>query len=98
MGTYFRLGPFVRIRHTRRGWRAGIGPRWFRQWFGTGGRGVSTGAGPFSYYQALPKAMKDRWRGTCPVCNSGPGYPCVYMSGQYPGHPMPNAHRSRRAG
>lgn len=49
MGIYLRA-PLVRVRVTKRGVRTGFGPRWLRFWRGTGGRGVSTGAGPFSYY------------------------------------------------
>jgi hypothetical protein len=61
VGTYIRL-PGVRLRHTRRGWRAGIGPRIFRQWFGAGGRGVSTGAGPFSHYRPIKSKQTARRR------------------------------------
>lgn len=49
MGTYLRTR-FLKLRHTRRGWRVGIGPRIFRRWYGAGGRGTSTGIGPFSKY------------------------------------------------
>jgi hypothetical protein len=51
MSTYIRLGPFAKLRLGKRGVRAGIGPRWLREWFGAGGRGWSTGFGPFSFYQ-----------------------------------------------
>jgi hypothetical protein len=44
MGTYVRLGRFGKLKHTRRGLRLGIGPSWCREWFGAGGRSVSTGA------------------------------------------------------
>jgi hypothetical protein len=57
MGTYLNLGP-VKLRHTKRGWRAGIGPRWLRFWTGAGGDGVSTGAGPFSYYKPLRRKSR----------------------------------------
>lgn len=48
MGIY--LGP---LRFTRRGVRARIGPRLFRLHIGAGGPGISTGAGPFTYYKSL---------------------------------------------
>jgi len=49
MGVYLKLLPGVKVRVTKRGVRAGIGPRWFRFWAGAGGQGVSTGAGPVSW-------------------------------------------------
>lgn len=54
MSMYLRLGPFVKLRLSRRRGktrvRAGLGPRVFRQWFGAGGRGTSAGFGPFTWY------------------------------------------------
>lgn len=51
MGTYITVIPgLLKLRHTRAGWRVSVGPRILREHFGAGGRGVSTGAGPFSYY------------------------------------------------
>lgn len=50
MGFYFRVAPGVKIRATSRGLRASVGPRAARVHFGAGGAGVSTGAGPFTYY------------------------------------------------
>lgn len=50
MGIYVRL-PGVKLRLSRRGVRAGIGPRWLRRWTGAGGHGWSTGAGPVSAYR-----------------------------------------------
>lgn len=60
MGMYFNPIPWVKISKTKRGWRVGIGPRWFREWFGRGGRGVSTGYGPFSYYKRLGRRRNPR--------------------------------------
>lgn len=60
MGTYLNLGRLVKVRHTKRGWRVGIGPRWLRRWYGTGGRGTSTGAGPFSYYRPDERRRRAR--------------------------------------
>ena len=51
---YIRLAPGVKVRLGRRGARVGVGPRWLRFWFGKGGRGVSTGAGPVSAYRPGP--------------------------------------------
>lgn len=50
MGFYFRVAPGVKIRATKRGLRTSVGPRAARVHFGAGGTGVSTGAGPFTYY------------------------------------------------
>lgn len=48
MGIY--LGPF---RITKRGVRARVGPRIMRVHVGSGGAGISTGAGPFTYYKRI---------------------------------------------
>jgi hypothetical protein len=55
MGLYFRIAPGVklRLRLTKSGVRAGIGPRAARFWVGAGGTGVSTGAGPVSLYRGI---------------------------------------------
>jgi hypothetical protein len=53
MGFYFRVAPGLRLRLTSRGLRASIGPRAARLHVGAGGPGVSTGAGPVSYYHSL---------------------------------------------
>jgi hypothetical protein len=53
MGFYFKVAPGVKIRATRRGLRASVGPRAARVHFGAGGTGVSTGAGPVSLYHAV---------------------------------------------
>jgi hypothetical protein len=51
---------WLRLRFTRRGLRAGAGPRWLRLWGGVGGEGVSTGAGPVSYYRPLRRERGQR--------------------------------------
>lgn len=77
MGVYIRPFPGLKLRFTKRGVRAGVGPRWLRAWFGAGGSGISTGAGPVSYYRRLTPATaseprKLAWHGqlgtawTCP--------------------------------
>ncbi len=53
MGFYFRVAPGVKIRATKRGLRTSVGPRAARVHFGAGGTGISTGAGPFTYYAPL---------------------------------------------
>jgi hypothetical protein len=53
MGFYFKVAPGVKIRATKRGLRASVGPRAARVHFGAGGTGVSTGAGPVSLYRAI---------------------------------------------
>jgi len=53
MGLYVRLLPGVKLRATRRGLRWSFGPRWLRLHAGAGGTGLSTGAGPVSYYRPL---------------------------------------------
>ena len=82
MGIY--LGP---VRVTRRGVRVRIGPRLLRLHFGAGGPGVSTGAGPFTWYRPLrlgdgagsgqerPLSPQPGWRGVslCPE-RSPPGH------------------------
>lgn len=62
MGFYIRVAPGLRLRLTPRGVRASIGPRIARLHVGAGGPGVSTGAGPVSYYQPLDVA-----RGASPI-------------------------------
>ena len=55
MGGFFsvRLAPGVRISASSRGLRAHVGPRGARLHVGGGGTGVSTGTGPFTYYQSV---------------------------------------------
>lgn len=48
-----RLAPGVRVSASSRGLRAHVGPRGARLHVGGGGTGVSTGTGPFTYYQSL---------------------------------------------
>lgn len=60
MGLYLRVAPGVKLRMTRRGARAGIGPRAARVWVGAGGTGVSTGAGPVSLYKGLHRRSRRR--------------------------------------
>lgn len=60
MGIY--LGPF---RLTKRGVRVRIGPRAARLHIGAGGPGLSTGAGPFTFYQPL-RGKRRRGRRAAP--------------------------------
>src|SRR5437868_732064 len=53
MGLYFQVAPGLKLRLTKSGVRAGVGPRAARLWVGAGGPGVSSGAGPFTMYQGL---------------------------------------------
>ncbi len=53
MGFYFRLAPGIRLGVTQRGLRASLGPRSARLHVGAGRPGLSTGAGPLTYYQPL---------------------------------------------
>jgi hypothetical protein len=48
-----RLAPGVRVSASSRGLRAHVGPRGARLHVGGGRTGVSTGAGPFTYYESL---------------------------------------------
>jgi hypothetical protein len=58
MSIFLRLLPGVKVRLTRRGVRWGLGPRAARLHFGAGGTGVSTGAGPFSWYRPLRRRRR----------------------------------------
>lgn len=62
MGIY--LGPF---RLTKRGLRVRIGPRIARLHAGAGGPGISTGAGPFTYYKSLRGKAPAFTHPGCPV-------------------------------
>lgn len=53
MGIYVNPGRWLGFRVTSRGVRYKIGPRWLRYHGGAGGPGVSTGAGPVSFYRPL---------------------------------------------
>lgn len=46
-------GPGLKVRLSKRGARWAIGPRWLRLHVGAGGTGISTGAGPVTYYRPL---------------------------------------------
>lgn len=49
-----RVAPGVRLSTSSRGLRAHVGPRMTRLHVGSGRSGVSTGAGPFTWYEQLP--------------------------------------------
>jgi hypothetical protein len=56
MSIYIPLLSGVKIRVGPRGrTRVGVGPRWLRFWAGAGGRSVSTGAEPVSWYHPSPE-------------------------------------------
>jgi hypothetical protein len=65
VGFYFKIAPGVKIRATRRGLRASVGPRAARVHFGAGATGVSTGAGPVSLYHSVSGGRGGQ-RGTRP--------------------------------
>jgi hypothetical protein len=52
MGFYLG-GRFLKVRVTKRGVRTSVGPRALRYHAGAGGSGISTGAGPVSYYHPI---------------------------------------------
>jgi len=59
MAIYLRILPGLKIRIGRRGrTRVGLGPIAARIWFGAGGRGVSTSAGPFTWYRGLRRRRR----------------------------------------
>lgn len=58
MGIYIRPVPGVKLRVSKRGVRAGIGPRRLRFWFGAGGKGISTGAGPVTVYRPVGRKKR----------------------------------------
>lgn len=58
MGLYIRPSRFLKFRITKRGVRTAVGPRWLRFHFGAGGDGVSTGAGPVSYYRPIRRRRR----------------------------------------
>lgn len=62
MGFSFKVAPGVRIRASRRGIRAGIGPRALRLHAGGGRPGLSTGIGPFGAYGSLGGRRRGRRR------------------------------------
>jgi len=60
VGLYIRPSRFLKVRLSRRGARWAVGPRWLRAHFGSGGTGISTGAGPVTYYRPL-RRRRGRW-------------------------------------
>jgi hypothetical protein len=60
VGVYFRIAPGLKLRASKSGLRVGLGPRAGRVWFGAGGTGVSTGAGPVSFYKSLGRSSGGR--------------------------------------
>ncbi len=53
MSVYVRLAPGVKVRLSKRGIRWSLGPRAFRVHLWPGGTGLSTGAGPWTWYKPL---------------------------------------------
>ncbi len=62
MAIYLRILPSVKVRIGRRGRRWLLGERLFRYHTGAGGKGVSTGVGPFSLYKPLSRRRRSRGR------------------------------------
>lgn len=64
MSVLFRTR-WLKVYRTRRGTRVGVGPSWMREWYGAGGRGVSTGAGlgPFWLGKYFPIRRQRENRG-----------------------------------
>lgn len=60
MGFGIRIAPGVRISASKRGLRAGLGPRIARVHVGTGRVGVSTGLGPVTYYTGVGGKRRKR--------------------------------------
>src|SRR3954471_149942 len=60
MGFSFKVAPGVRIRASSRGVRTSIGPRIARVHVGGGRTGISTGAGPVSFYSSLSGGSRRR--------------------------------------
>jgi hypothetical protein len=58
MSIYIRPSRYLKIRVSKRGTRVGIGPRWLRVWTGAGGDGISTGAGPVTWYRPLRRRRR----------------------------------------
>lgn len=58
LGIYLSPSRWLKLRFTRRGVRVGLGPRLIRLYFGAGGDGISTGAGPFSAYRPLRRRRR----------------------------------------
>lgn len=66
----FRLAPGVRLSTSARGLRVHAGPRLARLHFGGGRTGVSTGAGPFTWYENMSTASSGS-RAPRPVDTTG---------------------------
>lgn len=65
MGFSFKIAPGVRIRPTKRGIRTSFGPRVARLHIGGGTRaGVSTGAGPVTFYTSLSGSRRHATSGS----------------------------------
>ena len=64
MGFGIRIAPGVRVTASSRGLRTGIGPRIARVHVGAGKTGVSTGAGPVTYFTTGPRATRSSRRAT----------------------------------
>ena len=60
MGLYLRPSRFLKVRVTRGGVRWAIGPRCLRLRLGSGGAGLSTGAGPVSVHRGLRRRRSAR--------------------------------------
>jgi hypothetical protein len=59
VSVYLRLAPGVKVRIGRRGrTRWSLEPRWLRLHLGAGGDGISTGAGPVTYYRPLRRRRR----------------------------------------
>jgi hypothetical protein len=63
MGFSFKVAPGVRIRASSRGIRTSVGPRAARVHFGSGRPGISSGAGPVSFYTSLGGGRRGGSRG-----------------------------------
>jgi hypothetical protein len=61
------MAPGVRVRASSRGVRTSIGPRAARVHFGSGRNGVSTGAGPVTYYTGLGGSTRRSSRAATPT-------------------------------
>ena len=64
MGFGIRIAPGVRISASKRGLRAGIGPRIARVHVGAGRVGVSSGLGPVTYYTGVGSKRRKRSSGS----------------------------------
>ena len=60
MGIYIRLAPGVKVRLGRRGTRWSLGPPAARLHVGAGPAGVSTEAGPVTFYRRLGRRRRRR--------------------------------------